>query len=88
MVELADQLHRAFEGMKATRAVIADVHHPPTDRAIAVEDVEFPEGEIGIRRPLVRHPTDLPARMRSVSWEGRTRRYPRRSKFSSTLADG
>src|SRR5215211_547811 len=88
VVELAKQLHRAFEGMKTARAVIADVHHPPTDRAIAVEDVEFPEREIGIRRPLVSHPTDLPARMRSGSWEGRTRRYPRRSGRSSTLADG
>jgi hypothetical protein len=88
VVELADQLHRAFEGMKVARSVVADVHHPPTGRAIAVEDVEFPKSEIGIRRPLVRHPTDLPAKMRSVSWEGRTRRYPRRSGLSSTLADG
>src|SRR5215213_521447 len=88
VVELAKQLHRAFEGMKTARAVIADVHHPTTDRAIAVEDVEFPGCKIGIRRPLVRHPTDLPARMRSVSWEGRTRRYSRRSGLSSTLADG
>jgi hypothetical protein len=73
VVELAEQLHRAFEGMKAARAVSADVHHPTTDRAIAVEDVEFPESEIGIRRPLVSHPTDLPALMRSVDLEGRTR---------------
>src|SRR3954468_15830362 len=88
VVELANQLHRAFEGMKAARSVVADVHHASTDRAIAVEDVELPESEIGIRRPLVRHATDLPAMMRSVSWEGRTRRYPRRSGLSSTLADG
>jgi len=30
MVQLADQLHRAFEGMDVTISVIADVHHVPT----------------------------------------------------------
>ena len=59
VVELADQLHRAVEGMEAAIAVIADVHHPPAGRTVAVEDVEFPEGEIGIRRPVVRHGADL-----------------------------
>ena len=52
--------HRAVEGMEAAIAVIADVHHPPTGRAVAVEDVEFPESEIGIRGPVVRHRTDPP----------------------------
>src|SRR5262249_33912652 len=61
VVELADQLHRAVEGMEVAVAVVADVHHPPTGRTRAVEDVEFPEGEIGIRRPAVRPRTALPA---------------------------
>ena len=65
VVELADQLHRAVEGMEAAIAVVADVHHPSTGRTVAVEDVEFPESEIGIRRPLVRHPADLHALVRS-----------------------
>ena len=68
MVELADQLHRAFEGMKAAIAVVADVHHASTGRTIAVKDVEFPESEIGIRRPLVRHPADLHVLVRSIDW--------------------
>ena len=66
VVELADQFHRAVEGMEAAIAVVADVHHPSTGRTVAVEDVEFPEGEIGIRRPVVSHPADLHAMTRSV----------------------
>ncbi len=60
VVELADQLHRPVQGMEAAIAVIADVHHPSTDRTVAVKDVEFPEGEIGVRRPLVSHPARVP----------------------------
>ena len=59
MVELADQLHRTFQRMKATIAMVADMHHPPAGWTITIEDVEFPESEIGIRRPFVRHPADL-----------------------------
>jgi hypothetical protein len=51
MVELADQLHRAVECMEAAIAVIADVHHATAGRTGPLNDVEFPEGEIGIRRP-------------------------------------
>src|SRR5436305_12417134 len=54
-VELADQLHRAVQGMEAAIAVIADVHHPSTGRTVAIKDVEFPEGEIRVRGPLVSH---------------------------------
>ena len=73
MVQLADQLHRAFERMKVTVAMIADVHHPPADRTITIEDVEFPQSEIGIPRPLVRHPADLHILVRSIDCEGATR---------------
>ena len=59
VVELADQFHRAVQGMEAAIAVIADVHHASTDRAVAVKDVEFPQSEIRILGPLVRHPADL-----------------------------
>ena len=55
MVELADQLHRPVQGMEAAVAVIADVHHPSTDRTVAIKDVEFPGREIRIGRPSVRH---------------------------------
>ncbi len=58
MVELADQLHRAFEGVDAAVSVVADVHPAATGRAITVEDIEFPEGEIGIFGPSIRHPGD------------------------------
>jgi len=47
-IELAGQLHRTVQHMEPTVAVIADVHQPSTDRAVAVEDVEFPQGEIRI----------------------------------------
>jgi hypothetical protein len=66
MVQLADQLHRAFEGMDVTISVIADVHHVTTVWAVAIVDVEFPQREIGIRRPMVRHRADLRALMRSL----------------------
>jgi hypothetical protein len=39
--------------------VIADVHHPSTDGTVPVKDVEFPQREIRVRRPLVRHPAEL-----------------------------
>jgi hypothetical protein len=39
--------------MEVAVAVVADIHHSPAGRTRAVEDVEFPEGEIGIRRPVV-----------------------------------
>src|SRR6185437_10217398 len=58
-VELADQLHRTVQGMDAARAMIADVHHPTTGRTVAIKDVEFPESEIRVRRPLVSHPAQL-----------------------------
>jgi hypothetical protein len=59
MIELADQFHRAFEGVKVAIAVIADVHPAPTDRTVAIEDVKLPRREIGIRRPSVGHRADL-----------------------------
>ena len=59
VVELADQLHRTVQGMEAAIPVIADVHHPSTDRTVPVKDIEFPESEIRVRRPLVSHPADL-----------------------------
>ena len=59
MVELADQLDRPFQGMNAAVSVVADVHHAATGRAGAVEDVEFPEGEVGILGPGVGHRADL-----------------------------
>src|SRR3712207_1234199 len=61
VVELTDQLHRTGQGMDAAMPVVADIHPPPADRAVSVEDVEFPEGEIGIFRPGVRHAADLHA---------------------------
>src|SRR4051812_42968765 len=60
VVELADQLHGAFERVQAAIAVIADGHPPTADRAVAVEDVEFKEGEIGVGGPSVGHGADLP----------------------------
>ena len=87
VVELADQLDRAFEGMKAAIAVIADVHHVSTDRTVAVKDVEFPGGEIGIRRPIVRHLAPLHVLVRSTDRGDITRRYATKPAESSLLSD-
>jgi hypothetical protein len=59
-------LHRTVQGMDAAIAVVADVHPPPADRAVTIEDIEFPEGEIGILRPSVRHRADLRAVVRPI----------------------
>src|ERR1700688_753703 len=67
MVELTDQFHRTVERMNVTIPVIADVHHAPTDRAVAIKDVEFPQREISTRRPMVRHRAHLHAPVRSLS---------------------
>src|SRR5664279_3396946 len=66
VIELADQLHRTVQGMEAAIAVIADVHHPTTDRTVPVKDIEFPESEIGVRRPSVSHSAGLRDNERSV----------------------
>ena len=86
MVEFADQLHRPFERMNAAIPMIADVHHPPTDRTSAVEDVEFPQSEIGIHGPLVRHPADLHVLVRSVDCESVARGYAKKPSVSSSLS--
>ena len=41
-VKLANQFHRAFECMKVTIPVIADVHPASTDQTVAIKKVEFP----------------------------------------------
>jgi hypothetical protein len=61
MVELANQFHRPFEGVKVTIPVVANVHHMPTVGAVAIKDVDFAQREIGIRRPMIRHRADLHA---------------------------
>ena len=86
MVELADQLHRAVECMKATIPVIADVHHASADRAVAIKDVEFPQGEISIRGPFVRHPADLHVLVRSIDCESAARGYAKKPSVSSSLS--
>src|SRR5260370_28546741 len=87
VVELADQLHRAVQGMDAAIAVIADVHHPSTGRTVAVEDVEFPEGEIGILGPSVSHRADLRDHGPVVDCQNRFSCYERNPRASSPLPD-
>jgi hypothetical protein len=59
VIEPAKQLDRSIEPMQATMPVVTDMHRAPTAGAIAVDDVEFPEGEIRLRGPRVGHPADL-----------------------------
>ncbi len=60
MVELADEMDRTIEGEEVAMAVVADVHFVTTVRAVAIDDVKFPEGEVGILRPEMRHDVDRP----------------------------
>ena len=87
MVQLADQLHRSRESMETTATVGADVHPAPTGRTIALEDVEFPKGQIRIDRPSVRHPTDIHAVPRSLCWADQSRGYVRKGLNPSAVAD-
>src|SRR3954451_4630945 len=83
VVELADQLHRPIQGVDAAVAMVADVHHPPTGGTVAVEDVEFPEGEIGIRGPSVSHPAELRDHEPSIDPRDQISGYVRYSRVSS-----
>ena len=86
MIELADQFHRAFEGVQVAKAVIADVHPAATGRTVAIEDVELPGHEIGIRRPSVGHRADLQVLRKSSGRRIRTRGYARSLAFPSHLS--
>src|SRR3954469_9415047 len=48
VVEPAEQLDGPLEGMEAAIAMVTDVHHPSAGRAVAIGDVELPEGEVGV----------------------------------------
>ena len=87
VVELADQLHRTVQGMDAAIAVIADVHHSPTDRTVPVQDVKFPQREICVRRPSVSHPADLRDQEVSVDSRNQLGCYVRNSRVSSPFPD-
>ena len=86
-IELADQLHRTVQGMEAAIPMIADVHHPSTDRTVPVEDVEFPESEIRVRRPSVSHPAHLRDHEPSVDSRDQSKGYVGNSRVSSPLSD-
>src|ERR1044072_3545596 len=66
VVELADQLDRTLQGMDAAVPVVADIHPAATGRALPVQDIEFPESEVRILRPRVRHPPNLRGVVRSI----------------------
>ena len=59
MVELADQMDGSIETEDVMVAVIADVHGAPTRRASSIQDIEFPEGEVRVFGPAVRHSVHL-----------------------------
>jgi hypothetical protein len=73
-----------FKGKKAAVAMVADVHHPPAGRTSTVEDVEFPQSVIGIRRPFVRHLADLHALVQSGECEATNAGYPKNPVFLAT----
>src|SRR3954447_3366597 len=85
VVEPAEQLDGPLEGMEAAVAVVTDMHHPSADRAIAIQDVEFPEGEVGLLRPVVGHRGALLGAPRSIDWAGQPRGYMRKSRDSSLV---
>src|SRR6266536_2128630 len=87
VIEPASQLDRPQEGMKPPRPVVTDVHHPSAGRALPIEDVELPEGEVGILGPDVGHRADLPAALGSIAWSDQPRDYTCRSRDPRSVAD-
>ena len=61
VVELTNEMDRIVEGEEMTVAMVADIHPVTTVWAVAIQDVEFPESEIGILWPVMRHGVDLRA---------------------------
>jgi hypothetical protein len=61
VVELANQLEGPVEGIEPSLAMVADMHHAPTGGTIAVDDIEFPGGEIQGLGPGERHGAALRA---------------------------
>jgi hypothetical protein len=55
MVELADQMSGAIEAEDVMMAMVADVHGATAGRARTIEDIEFPEGEVGLFGPVIGH---------------------------------
>jgi hypothetical protein len=49
--------------------MVADIHPAATVGAVAIKDVEFPEGEVGILGPEMRHEIGLAA---DWTWFGAT----------------
>src|SRR6476620_3583699 len=82
VVELADQLHRTVQRVEPAIPVIADVHPPSTDRTVPVQGVEFPEGEIRVRRPSVSHRAYLRDHEPSANSPNLLARYVRNSRVS------
>src|SRR5512147_1386413 len=72
--------------MKPPRPVVTDVHHPSAGRAIPIQDVELPQGEVGILGPDVGHRADLPAALRPIDWADQPRGYTCRSRDPSSVA--
>src|SRR5512135_2200440 len=86
VVEPASQLDWPLEGMKPPRPVVTNVHHPSAGRAIPIQDVELPQGEVGILGPVVGHRADLPRALRSVDRADQPRVYTCRSRDPSSVA--
>jgi hypothetical protein len=62
VVEFANELHQTVKCMEAAVPVITDMHHAPTGWAMPVEHIKFPESEIDILGPCVRHLAGFQAR--------------------------
>src|SRR5215210_9067166 len=71
--------------MKPPIPVVTDMHHPSAGGAVPFQDVEFPQGEVGILGPVVGHRADLPWGLRPVDRSGQPRGYSRRSRYPSPL---
>ena len=55
MIKLADQMDGAIEGEEVAMAMVADIQAVAAVGAGPIKDVKFPESEVGILGPEMRH---------------------------------
>src|SRR3954465_10418898 len=85
-VEPAEQLDGPLERMEPPRPVVTDVHHPAAGRALPIQDVEFPQGEVGLLGPVVGHRSEPSGAVTSIGRADQPRGYTCRSRDPSSVS--
>src|SRR5947209_14865136 len=85
-VEPTEQLDRPLERMEPPRPVVTDVPHPAAGRALPIQDVELPEGEVSLLGPVVGHRSEPSGAVTSIGRADQPRGYTCRSRDPSSVS--